>query len=114
MKKFREYITELNENPLVTDLFVKKVLPVCLIGAGLMTSFNYFANSDYVRNSQAKAQERREFVNDITSKLNENTIYAPISDNVVSVDVEGDGNIDAYLGFVGARPGAIHLSKPRE
>ena len=109
----REYIGKLKENPIIIEYFCKRFLPVLLIGATAVTSANLLRNSDFLTEYRAKRQEQREFVEDVRSRLNDETVYTPISDNVLSVDLEGDGDVDAYIGFVGARPGAIHIRSAR-
>lgn len=48
----------------------------------------------------------------INAKITSETVYSPLSNGSVGIDLENDGTLDAVVDFIGARPGTTYTRPP--
>ncbi len=95
-KKIKEIYQGLKDQDL--GLF-GKVLVSPLIVATLAVGFMSVEQTSYMQSLRKEREERKEFVETFQTKINDNTKYSPLTHNILGVDFEGDGELDAIITY---------------
>lgn len=105
--RIKEHWQEFND---VYRPITKAFSAIAILGVLYTAGANYLANTEFAQ----KIRERDAFASDISSRITEESVFEPIFNNGLKIDVEPDGEFDAFIGHIGARPGQAFITPLRE